>query len=238
MLLVFCYSLREFWQGVTRCNTCQLRWELFSGEFYNTVLEFCIQNVYRWEEIPFLNEDFTLPFLCSYIYLDAPPPHPVKSSVIGWHPVLSRFHPRVQRSNIIARKQRAVSSLSSNCLKFSLSLSGKTSQKKSRKSITIRLFDANNISARSYVSCPASLPAVWLQHYFTTRKSLKTAGNVAGDNLRIFTRLLPKFDNNTWLSVWLCFLFRTVSLQRLDTEFYIAGRNSTRLTYSAWLFNI
>ena len=57
------------------------------------------------------------------------------------------FHDRIQN----ARKQRAVSSLSSNCLKFSLSLSGKTSQNKSRKSITIRMFDANNISARSYI---------------------------------------------------------------------------------------
>ena len=217
MLLVFCYSLREFWQGVTRCNTCQLRWELFSGEFYNTVLEFSIQNVYRWEEIPFLNEDFTLPFLCSYIYLDAPPPHPVKSSVIGWHPVLSRFHPRVQRSNIIARKQRAVSSLSSNCLKFSLSLSVKTSQNKSRKSITIRMFDANNISTRSEV-CHVRLDCLQSgsKIALSQSKSLKTSGNVTRYNLRIFTRILPNFDNNIWPTLWLCFLFRMVSLQAFD----------------------
>ena len=132
--------------------------QLFSGEFYNIVLEFCIQKslplsyenklIFRFsnqEEIPCLNEGFTLPFFCSSIYLNPPPPHLVKSPVIGWHSVLLRFHPRVQRSNINARKQRPVSSLPSNCL----------------------------------------------------RKSLKMAGNVSRDNLRIFRRLLPKFDNNT-----------------------------------------
>ena len=42
-----------------------------------------------------------------------------------------------------------------------------------------------------FIAC--SLAATFLN----SRKSLKTAGNVARDNLRIFTRLLPKFDNNT-----------------------------------------
>ena len=32
------------------------------------------------------------------IYL-GPAPYPVKSSVLRWHPVLSRFYPRVKQSN-------------------------------------------------------------------------------------------------------------------------------------------
>ena len=38
-------------------------------------------------------------------------PHPVKSPVLRWRPVLSRFYPRVQRWNKNTTKQRAVNSL-------------------------------------------------------------------------------------------------------------------------------
>ena len=132
----------------------------------------------------------------------------------AWIP---RFHPSVQRPNTNARKQRVVSSLSSNCLKFSLSLSVKTSQNKSRKSITIRMFDANNISTRSEV-CHVRLDCLQSgsKIALSQSKSLKTSGNVTRYNLRIFTRILPNFDNNIWPTLWLCFLFRMVSLQAFD----------------------
>ena len=70
------------------------------------------------------------------------------------------------------QKYRAMSSLLLNCLKFFLSLSGKTSQNKNRKSIAIHVFDANNISQciKLRVSCQTSLPSwpAWPQNYFTT----------------------------------------------------------------------
>ena len=60
-------------------------------------------------------------------------------------------------------------------------------------------------------------------------KSLKTAGNA--DNLRIFTRLLPKFDSNTLLSVWLSLLSVQNDFTPAPWQFYIAGKNFTRLWF-------
>ena len=38
------------------------------------------------------------------LFISVPTLHPVKTSVLRWHPVLSRFYPRVQRSKSNTRK--------------------------------------------------------------------------------------------------------------------------------------
>ena len=137
--------------------------QLFSREFYNIVLEFCIQKVYRCltktssffcfssqKEIPCLNEDFTLPFLCSSIYLDPPPlPLPLPCQVFRYRLAPSSLAIPSARSTIEYKCEKA-----EGCEQSVIKLF-KTpplfNQNKSRKSVTIHTFDANNISARSYV---------------------------------------------------------------------------------------
>ena len=45
------------------------------------------------------------------LFISVPTPYPVKSSVLRWRPNLSRFYPRIQRSNKNTRKLRTVNSL-------------------------------------------------------------------------------------------------------------------------------
>ena len=62
--------------------------------------------------------------------------------------------------------------------------------KQSQNSAT-RMFDTNNVSARSYMSYQAFLPAVYLQNYFNAIKVNKRETPCATDYLRIFTSIFP-----------------------------------------------
>ena len=82
-----------------------------------------------------------------------------------------------------------------NSRKLLLLLNGKTDQKANKTALAVRIFDANNIPARSLCAsgkAKAFMSAGWLQNYWTSLIQTPNTfenRNVINYNVKIFTRI-------------------------------------------------